>query len=204
MAIYTTFFLCRPEELSGGFPGWRLPLAKPVRRKFRNPFTGEESVVETREPDWPEDAGALPERDYQVVAIEGRYEDYLEGRLSPFVRSCPHRAAKGLTQVELDPLLEAAGVTGALECAIYSPPSSGALVQQFPAEFLVRLGSLDQKAVAKRWAAAMSAPEYTHSVTGAKLSEGWEVSEARAILAPLVALARRASAGQQLYLLTEA
>src|SRR5262245_26351940 len=32
MAIYTTFFLCKPPELPGGFPGWRLPLAQPVRR----------------------------------------------------------------------------------------------------------------------------------------------------------------------------
>jgi len=204
MAIYTTFFVCRPEELPGGFPGWRLPLAKPVRRKFRNPFTGEESVVETREPEWPDEAGDEPEREYQVVAIEGSYEDYLEGRLPPFVRSCPYWAAKGLTEVELDPLLKAAGVAGSMECALYSPASSGAVVQQFPAELLAKVGSLDQKAVAKRWAAAMSTPEHTHSVTGVKLSDGWQASEAESILESLVALARRASAGHQLYLLTEA
>jgi hypothetical protein len=199
MAIYTTFFLCRPEDLPGGFPGWRLPLAKPVRRKFRNPFTGEESVVETREPEWPEEAGDESERGYLVDEIGGSYEEYLEGRLPPFVRSCPHWAAKGLTEVELAPLLEAAGVTGPIQYAIYSPPSSGAVVQQLPAEFLSKLGSLDQKAVAKRWAAAMSTPEHTHSVTGLKLSDGWEASETEAILKPLVALACRAYAGQQLY-----
>jgi hypothetical protein len=204
MAIYTTFFLCRPEELPGGFPGWRLPLAKPVRRKVRNPFTGEVSVVESREPEWPDEAGDEAEREYQVVEIEGSYEDYLEGRLPPFVRSCPHWAAKGLTEVELDPLLKATGVNGSMECAIYSPPSSGAVVQQLPAEFLAKLGTLDQKAVAKRWAAAMSTPEHTHSVTGVKLSDGWKPSEALEILKPLVALARRTTAGQQLYLLTEA
>jgi hypothetical protein len=50
----------------------------------------------------------------------------------------------------------------------------------------------------------MPTPEHTHSVTGVKLSGGWEASEAEAILKPIVALARRASAGQHLYLLTEA
>src|SRR5262245_29535313 len=56
MAIYTTFFLSKPEELPRGFPGWRLPLQQPVRREFRNPFTGKVSIIETREPEWPDDA----------------------------------------------------------------------------------------------------------------------------------------------------
>src|SRR4051794_39853795 len=100
MATYTTFFLCDPEELTSGFPGWRLPLAKPVTREVRNPFTGAVSVVESHEPEWPEEAGDEAEREYQVVQIEGNYEDYLEGRLPRFVHSSPHWAAKGLTQVE--------------------------------------------------------------------------------------------------------
>jgi hypothetical protein len=203
MAIYTTFFLCKPKELPGGFPGWRLPLKQPVRRKFRDPFTGELSVVETREPEWPEAAGEELNRDYQVVAIEGRYEDYLERRLPSFVRACPHWAAKGLTEVELDPLLKAAGAEGSLEGAIYSPPSLGAVVQGLPPGFLAKLGSLDQKAVARRWAAAMSTPEHTHSVSGAKLSDGWTTAEALEILQPIAVLAREATRGQRMYLLTE-
>ena len=110
MAIYTTFFLCKPEELLGGFPGWRSPLVQPVRREFRNPFTGEVSVVETCEPEWPDEANAELDRGHQVVAVQGRYEDYLESRLPPFVRARPHWAAKGLTEVEVDPLLKAARV----------------------------------------------------------------------------------------------
>lgn len=204
MAIYTTIFLCKPDELAGGFPGWRLPLEQPVLREFRNPFTGELSVVETREPEWPEEAGEESGRDYQVIEIKGRYEDYLEGRLPPFARTCPHWAAKGLTEVELDPLLKAAGVERTLECAICGPPSSGAFVQQLPPEFLAKLGSLDQKVVAKRWAAEMSKPEHTHSVMGVKISDGWTTSGALEILRPMVALAREATAGQQMYLLTEA
>src|SRR5262249_13358383 len=118
MAIYTTFFLCKPEELPGGFPGWRLPLAKPVRRQFRNQLTGEVSALGPGEPEWPEDAGEKLGREYRVATIEGLYEDYLEGRLPPFVRSCPHWAAKGLTVVELKPLFKATGVAASMECAI--------------------------------------------------------------------------------------
>jgi hypothetical protein len=203
MAIYTTFFLCKPKELRRGFPGWRLPLAKSVRREVRNPLTGEMMVIESREPDWPEDAAARVEREYRVVAIAGRYEDYLEERLPPFVRDCPHWAAKGLTAVELTPLFKAAGVEAAMESPIYGPPSAHAFVQQLPPEFFAKLGSLDQKSVAKRWAAAMSTREHTHSVSGVKLNDGWKVKEALEILRPLVALAREGTAGQQMYLLTE-
>jgi hypothetical protein len=206
MAVYTTFFLCKSEELPGGFPGWRLPLPQPVHREIRNPFTGETSVIETREPIWPEEASEELSRDYRVLAIEGRYEDYLEGRLPPFVHRCPHWAAKSLTEVELRPLLQEFGVDAGLECAIYSPPSAGAVVQQLPSELLPKLGSLDQtglKVVAKRWAATMSTPEYTHSVSGEKLSDGWTVSDAMEILKPIVALARKAAGGQELYLLIE-
>src|SRR5262249_28346600 len=152
------------------------------------PLTGKVSVVETREPEWPEDVGEEPTRDYQVVKIEGSYEEYLEGRLPPYVRACPHWAAKGLTEVELGPLFEAAGVAGSPEDAIYSPPSPGAFVQQLPSEFLARLGSLDQMGVSRRWAAAMSTPEHTHSASGVKLSDGWTTTEALEILQPLVTL----------------
>jgi hypothetical protein len=90
-----------------------------------------------------------------------------------------------------------------MECAIYGPPSSGAIVQQLPPEFLAKLGSLDQKRIAKRWAAAMSTREHTHSVSGVKLNDGWTAKEALEILRPLVALAREATVGQQMYLLIE-
>jgi hypothetical protein len=206
MAIYTTFFLCKPEELPGGFPGWRLPLPQPVRREFRNPFTGKIAVIETRKPEWPEEVDQEPQREYQVVSIAGRYEDYREGRLPPFVQRTPHWAAKGLTEVELKPLLQAAGVDGSLECALYSPPSLGAVLEQLPSALPIKLGSLNQrelKAIAKRWAATMSTPEYTHSVSGNKISDGWATDYALAILQPLVALARQAAGGQEMYLLTE-
>ena len=203
MAIYTTFFLCKPDELLGGFPGWLPPLAKPVLRKFRNPFSGEEFEVETRDPEWP-DEGEEQDREYRVVEIQGRYEDYLEGRIPAFVRSRPHWAAKGLTEIELGPLCEAVGVGPEFLSPIYAPPSSGAMVQELPVGLLAKLSALDVEDVAKQWAAAMSTPEYTHSVSGLKLSDGWSTADASAILKSLVALARQSTAGLKLYLLVEA
>ena len=50
----------------------------------------------------------------------------------------------------------------------------------------------------------MSTPEHTHSVTGTKLSDGWTSENASQILEPLVALARKATSRQRLYLLIDA
>jgi hypothetical protein len=207
MAIYTTFFLCKPEELHGGFPGWRPPLAAPVRRQFKNPFTGELSTIETREPEWLEEGEEVFERDYQVVAAEGNYKDYLEGRLPPFIRACPHWAAKGLTEVELGPLADALGVVPTFEFSLYCPPSAGATLQQLPLDMPSKLVSQDQpglQAIAEKWAARMSTPEYTHSVTGVRLNDGWTASEGMGILRQIVTLARQAAVGQRMYLLIEA
>jgi hypothetical protein len=70
----------------GGYAAEEEALAKPVRRKFRNPFTGEESVVKTREPEWPEEAGDEPERENQVVEIEAARQ---------CVSPCPARCSAG-------------------------------------------------------------------------------------------------------------
>jgi hypothetical protein len=205
MAIYSTFFVCRPDELLAGFPDWKLPLATPVRREVRNPFTGEILVIESREPDWPEDVvGSAPAQQYKVVCIQGNYQDYLEARLPTFVRRCRHWATKGLTAVELDPLLEAAGISGKVQDAIYCPPSESACVQQFPSEFADRIASLNVEAVAEKWAATMSLPERTHSVTGVRISDGWNQKDTVNLLHAVMAISQSAAVGQRMYLLTEA
>ena len=81
-----------------------------------------------------------------------------------------------------------------------------AVLQVLPSELVPKLASLDQgglKAVAQKWAASMSTPEHTHSVSGQKLNDGWKPSEAIELLQPLVALARQGPA-QRMYLLIEA
>ena len=119
MAIYSTFFLCKPQVLQSGFPGWRPPLPEPISRQVKNPFTGEMMTIKTRVPEWPEDAEDDLDKRIGVVVGQGRYEDYLEGRLPQFVRGQSHWCAKNLTQVELDPLGEAAGFPSALDDALY-------------------------------------------------------------------------------------
>ncbi|MGN6366808.1 MAG: hypothetical protein ACTHN5_00825 [Phycisphaerae bacterium] len=204
MAIYTTFFLAKPDELQNGFPGWKPPLPVPVRREFRNPFTKQIMIVETREPEWPNAAKETQPSQYRAVAIHGNYEDYLEGRLPPFVRECQHWAAKGLTEIELEPLLKAIGVNIKLDSPLYAPPSSGVVLQEFPPDFLAKLIESDPLEVTRKWAAEMSGPEHTHSVTGRKLNDGWTTDQASQVFTPIASLARRASLEQRMYLLTEA
>jgi hypothetical protein len=188
MAIYTTLFLCKREELLDGFPGWSHPLPEPVRREFENPFTGTVSTMETREPEWPDDAFEAVPPKYQVVAISGSFEDYLENRLPPFVRAKPHWATKGLSEEELGLLAQAVDVEPNFESPLFAPPSSGATLRQLPPELLSQIARLDDRGLelfAEKCAVTMSP------------------SEAK-ILRPIVELARRATDGQRMYLLIEA
>ncbi len=204
MAIYATFFLAEPQEVLGGFPGWKPPLPAPVRRERRNPFTQQLVTIETREPDWQDVERASEVRQHRVVAGQGRYGDYLENRLPPFIRRRPHWAAKGLTDAEIDPSLHTLGITTRLECPIYAPPSAGAVLREFPPESVSKLVASDRREVAQRWAAAMSTPEHTQSASGNRLNDGWTTDDAAQILTPLILLAGGAVPGQKLYLLIEA
>ncbi|MCA9007534.1 MAG: hypothetical protein KDA70_19840 [Planctomycetaceae bacterium] len=210
MAIYTTFFLSEPEELLAGFPGWKLPLPTPITRRSFNPFLREETWITTREPEWddfvPEDM-EIP--DYQIVAINGDYESYLENRIPPFVRSKPHWCGKNLTSVEIEPLvasaIDADGIR--LESALYAHPSLCAGIEQFPDEFLAQIKNVDDissRSIAEKWAARMSTPEFTHSVNGERLYNDWNVEDTMEILQPLVDLAKQQTDGQSMFLLMEA
>jgi hypothetical protein len=207
VAIYTTFFLCKPSELLAGFPGWKPPLPKPVRRQVKNFFTSETINIETREPDWAEDEEIeLTERQYGVVAIEESYADYLEGRIPQVVHTNPHWCSKGLTEIELNPIGQALCIEPVLDYALYSPPSWGATLQQFHPELLSKIRDMNKKelkAVGKQWAAAMSTPEHTHSVSDAKLSDGWEPVYAISILEKLVEVAQQSTDEHGMYLLIE-
>jgi len=209
LAIYSTFFLAEPNQLPSAFPDWKLPLAEPLTRTSVNPFTREEVTITTRAPEWedfdPEHVD-FPER--QVVAMEGDYQTCLENRIPPFVQSQPHWCGKNLTNVELEPLVAAAtGIDDPeLESALYAHPALACGSEQCPDEFVARLKSLadsDLNAIAKQWAARMSTPEYTHSVSGDRISDDWSLEDAVSLLNPMAQLARRHTDGQSLYLLIE-
>lgn len=209
MAIYTTFFLGEPRQLLAALPGWKLPLPRPVTRRSINPFTREEIMITTREPEWDDfDPESMEIPEYQVVAIEGDYETYLEQRIPSYVQSQPHWCAKNLTSVELDPLIAAAiGTDDArLETALYAHPSLGTAIEQFPDAFVAQLktaGDASLRSLAEKWAARMSTPEFTHSVSGVRLSDGWTVDDALGILKPLVELAKQQTINQSMFLLIE-
>jgi hypothetical protein len=210
MAIYTTFFLCEPRDLPAAFPGWKLPLTQAVTRTTVNPFTREEITVETHEPEWDDvDPNELRIPEMGVVAIEGDYGSYLQQRLPPFVQTQPHWCAKGFTSVELKPLVAAATdiEDPKLEYALYAHPSVSATLEQLPDDFVGCLKAADEaelNSIAQKWAATMSTPEYTHSVSGERLEDDWTVDDALSGLRPIAELAKQQHNDQSMYLLTEA
>jgi len=204
MAIYTTFFLCEPHELYPAFPGWKLSLPEPVSRTRTNPFTGEETTVKTREPEWIDvDPNDMQMPEIGVVAIEGDYETYSQNRIPSFVQSKPHWCAKNLTSIELEPLIAAA--TGIeeqeLETALYAHPSLSAGIEHIPSDFVDRLKSSNESvlnSIAKKWAAIMSTPDFTHSVDGERIEDDMGV------VRQITDLAKKQENDQSMYLLTEA
>ncbi len=214
MAIYSTFFLCEQDALAPAFPEWKLPLPEPVERTAVDPFTGDEMTITTRAPEWedfdpenfdPEDM-ELPEP--EVVAIDGDYATYLEGRIPEFVRAQPHQCGKNLTSMELEPLIALAlGVDEVrLESALYAHPLSASGLEQIPGDFVNAMKNADDAALqtlAEKWAAHMSTPDYTHSLDGEQLSEGWTTEDALSQLMPIAELARQQTGNQSMYLLIE-
>jgi hypothetical protein len=155
----------------------------------------------------PPEGGPRPLGHYfGVVEIEGDYAEYLERRLPPFVRSRPHWAAKGLMEIELKELADGMGVAWNSETPLYCPPPEASFLTELPSSVVSGLnaaGEQDLQGVAERWAATMSSPSHTHSVTGQKISNGWSVSHAARILQNMVAVARQAGIAERMYLLTE-
>lgn len=209
MAIYTTFFVHAPEGLDAAFPGWKRPLPEPVKRTYRNPFTGVKTELETREPEWDEDeddACDAPQGP-SVVAIEGDYAAYLESRLRPAVAAAPHWCSKGFTTLELDELHALLGFEGpATSPAMFCNPMLGHILVELSPQLDAALSRAPQSELwelSEKWAAAMSTPKHTHSGTGDRIVPDWTREDARARLEPIAGVAARAEPGQRTYLLIE-
>ncbi len=202
MAIYSTFFVAAHEMLISAFPGWKLPLGKPLKRQISD-FLGENRTIETQEPLWEDSPAEEPAPQYSVVSLEGNYAEYLEARLPAFVREAAHWCSKGLTNLEIDPLGELTDSNPALEYTLFAHPSLSSQLFVFRQSIVDQILKAPQD-MAQQWAARMSTPEYTHSADGSeRLQDDWSVDDALSILNPLGDLARNASQGQRVYLLVE-
>jgi hypothetical protein len=112
VAVYTTLFTATDSELTERFPGWLMPLATPRVRTAQNPFTGEALNITTWLPDVAIAAVGGPSirsttgRPVLVplVPVETEYERILEENCPVFLRTLPHIAMKGITEVELQGL----------------------------------------------------------------------------------------------------
>ncbi len=205
MSIYSTFFLCQPNKLPSGFPGWKSPLPEPVQREVRNPFTGETMVISSRRPEWADEEeeswDELP--DVRIVHGQGDYNAYLEGRLPAFVANTPHVALKRLTNIEIEALAEAADVPTELESPLYAPPTKSDVLFELPADLVKQLVDGNLNEIAESWAEVMSSPEHTHSVAGERIDDGWTTEQALELVELLAELARRATPEQRVYFLIE-
>ncbi|MBX9737208.1 MAG: hypothetical protein K2X32_09810 [Phycisphaerales bacterium] len=187
MGIYSTFFLASPADLPKALPGWKLPLALPVRRQRINPFTGASTWLESCEPDWPED-----------------HEDLGEVGCTTGLTGFANWSVEELQSIYLRPLCKALDLPATFEHAMYCPPSLAATLEVMPDRFLLKLRTMDVHAIAAHWAAALSADEYTHSISGERVWSGYSTAETEEILRSLVMLAQKATSRQSLYLLLEA
>lgn len=172
MAIYTSYFVATDEELERAFPGWKRPLAEPVRVKQFNRLTNQEVEVWSWDPG-PDQPGTVVAgmEPYAVVEMEGDYAEYLDRRAHPLVRRSPHRCWKGVGVLEIEALRAVlTGETCDLEFrhfppARISPPGFSGEIALLPAmltEVLVGLGE-PSVGVAEAWADACEDafdPEY--------------------------------------------
>lgn len=110
----TTLFVVTDAELTEFFPGWRLPLAAPVRVTARHPFTGEPMSYDQWDPGRDPSILSGPTLFEQqgrailspVVPPDDAYPNWLEKDAPPLLRTFPHCAMKGITMAQLTGLAE--------------------------------------------------------------------------------------------------
>jgi len=179
MAMYSTLFVAEPASLEHGFRHWL-------------------------DPDDRWDG----HRDLHAGGSVASYPSYLEERIPAFVQGQVHWCSKNLSSVELNPLIRVVTEIGSseLESAILFPERVSAILEAFPVSFgekLQRAGEFAIRQLAAKWAAVMSTPQFTHSVSGVRVEDDWTSKTALALLQPIVDLLRKRTDHETLYLLVE-
>jgi hypothetical protein len=200
MTMYSTLFLAEPSALAPAFQTW-LTCHSQKRNVAGWPSANEDNreIAET------ESNRRTPDR---AIRSPDSYPGYLELRIPTFVQNQSHWCAKNLCSVELNPLILAAtGVdTLKLESALVFRETASAILEVFPNDFVVSLQRASEFVIrhgAAKWAAMMSTPQFTHSVSGVRVEDDWTVEGALHLLRPIVELSRAKTNNQHLYLLVE-
>ncbi len=166
MAVYTTLFVASDAELSELFPGWRAPKARPARVKRKNPFTGENATVELWDPGRKAKAALGPtlfethgrKLVDPVLPPEDDYQSLLEDNAPALLRTLPHSAMKGVTEVELIALAEALGAGPSPPARFVDCPEDEGLIAALPAAAVGPLAALADRQLrkaAKAWQKAL-------------------------------------------------
>ncbi len=174
MQLVCESFVAPRESVPFAFPGWQQPLASPVRRHLRNPFSGElmyrnngdPYMIDTRQPDgpWPDDI-SCPD-------------------LEPF----PRRDFTPIGQSELSVLARCLSAdVDEIEGALFAPPDYGWFLWAVPERLTTQIATVRSvESTARDWLTAL------HSAPDVDLERLDQVDSWVAELAALVDLAQRA------------
>jgi len=160
-------------------------------------------IFPSREPEWDD---VDPDASEVRTASTG-YDDasHFERRISPF-ESLPHLCSKGLTNVEMEPLVAAILNIEEqdLEPALYAHPSFGQSIVGFPEAFVRSLQSAAES-ILRKFAESSSAKMWAieNGLSGGSKAnrDFWTTDQALTILKPIAELARQRTSCQSMYLL---
>ncbi|HEY6460688.1 MAG TPA: hypothetical protein VIY73_11075, partial [Polyangiaceae bacterium] len=190
---YTILFAAKPAEVRAIFLGWREPVA-PHEVVGKNPFTGKEITVQSREPTatppgpeaafWAMDDGALP--------AGTAYDRYVASRTPPPVRALPHGLVKR-AELRMMPIDRVVTGSDDVPVALYPPSgcTSGLPLLVVPAAVVRAVKAANDDALAKLAA----------DVQRADALEELSIDDARELLEELRALAPQAGDGAAMCLL---
>ncbi len=166
MAIYTTLFVASDATLTALFPGWRAARAAQAKVARKNPFTGDVINVE----EW--DPGPLAELPPGLTLFESRGREAIAPVLPPddeyqslredgspiLLRTVPHSAMKGISEVELSVLAESMAGRWETPARFVDWPEGEGFIGALPAGAIEPLATLDDdqlEQVATRWQDAL-------------------------------------------------
>jgi hypothetical protein len=166
MAIYTTLFVASDATLTALFPGWRAARAVPAKVTRKNPFTGDVITVEDWDPGPPAELPlgltlfdsrgreAIP----PVLPPDDEYQSLLENGSPILLRTVPHSAMKGISEVELSALAEAMVGRSEPPARFVDCPEDEGFIGALPTGAIKPLATLDDdqlEQVATRWQDAL-------------------------------------------------
>ncbi len=151
MASFTTLFVASDATLTVLFPGWRAARAAPAKVARKNPFTGDVTKVDDWDPGPPAELPLgftlFDSRRREVIAPvlppDDEYQSLLEDGSPILLRTVPHSAMKGISEVELSALAESMVGRSEPPARFVDCPEGEGFIGALPTRAIVPLATLD-------------------------------------------------------------